>query len=308
MELNAAQIRCYLDAYRSSSSGKELYAAWGDLSFAWDRINAMDGNDRLVALTNFTRLALSACRQVTPHLPHPPHPIFRVKLVHSVGRPHRALLPHLVHRSLRHHKLQPPGCATRGIYNAGEVAVLDFANTFGSPYLMFWLIFLSIVWLMTQLSGQIVLGLSSIALLSYLEIIDSVRDVHGLNAAFTSTSPTLDLANTNRDHDLLFSEIIPLALLATHTYYSTGHQSTFPSVQWKSVFVLGKTLSFPFSHLSVALFCFSRSRFRWSYSGISLPSPTPSKYRCKCTKSRIRDVLIFRGVEAASDDVENLCA
>ncbi|KAG1722347.1 hypothetical protein EDB19DRAFT_1898207 [Suillus lakei] len=134
-----------------------------------------------------------------------------------------------------------------------EVTVLGFANAFGSPYLMFWLIFLSIVWLMTQLSGQIVLGLSSIALLSYLEIIDSVRDVHGLNAAFTSATPssTLDLTNTNRD--LVFSEIVPLALLATHTYYSTGHQATFSSVQWKSAFVLGKTLSFPFSHVSVAL-------------------------------------------------------
>ncbi|KAG2337374.1 hypothetical protein BDR05DRAFT_970349 [Suillus weaverae] len=136
-----------------------------------------------------------------------------------------------------------------------EVTVLGFANAFGSPYLMFWLIFFSVVWLTTQLSGQIVLGLSAIALLSYLEIIDSVRDVHSLNNAFTSPTPssTLDLANTNSNHDLSFSDIVPLAHLATHTYYSTGHQSTFPSIQWKSAFILDKTLSFPFSHISVAL-------------------------------------------------------
>ncbi|KAG2156893.1 uncharacterized protein EDB93DRAFT_1078807 [Suillus bovinus] len=134
-----------------------------------------------------------------------------------------------------------------------EVTVLGFANAFGSPYLMFWLIFFSIVWLMTQLSGQIVLGLSSIALLSYLEIIDSVRDVHGLDKAFTSPDASPQLANTNPNHDLSFSEIVPLALLAMHTYHSTGHQSTIPSIQWKSAFILGKTLSFPFSHISVTI-------------------------------------------------------
>ncbi|KAG2055998.1 hypothetical protein BDR06DRAFT_881075 [Suillus hirtellus] len=134
-----------------------------------------------------------------------------------------------------------------------EVTVLGFANAFGSPYLMFWLIFFSIVWLMTQLSGQIVLGLSSIALLSYLEIIDSVRDVHSLNNAFTSPNASLQLVDTDPNHDLLFSEIVPLALLATHMYHSTGHQSTFSSIQWKSAFILGKTLSFPFSHVSIAI-------------------------------------------------------
>ncbi|KIK46217.1 hypothetical protein CY34DRAFT_800749 [Suillus luteus UH-Slu-Lm8-n1] len=134
-----------------------------------------------------------------------------------------------------------------------EVTVLGFANAFGSPYLIFWLIFFSIVWLMTQLSGQIVLGLSSIALLSYLEITDSVRDVHNLNNAFTSPNASLQLANPNPNYDLSFSEIVPLALLATHTYHGTGHQSTFSSIQWKSAFILGKTLSFPFSHISVAL-------------------------------------------------------
>ncbi|KAG0700089.1 alkaline-phosphatase-like protein [Suillus ampliporus] len=117
-----------------------------------------------------------------------------------------------------------------------EVTVLGFANAFGSPYLIFWLIFLSIVWLMTQLSGQIVLG---------------VRDVHGLNEAFTSNTPSsaLDLATVKRD--LCFSEVVPLALLAMHTFYGTGHQSTIPSVQWKSAFILSSTVSFPFSHVSV---------------------------------------------------------
>ncbi|KAG1843175.1 hypothetical protein F4604DRAFT_1938318 [Suillus subluteus] len=106
----------------------------------------------------------------------------------------------------------------------------SIASRVGSPYLMFWLIF-SDVWLTTPLSGQIVLGLSAVALLSYLEILDSVRGVRSLNNAVTSS--ILDLANTNPNHALLFSfpEIVPLALLATHMCYSTGHQSTFSSIQ-----------------------------------------------------------------------------
>jgi phosphatidylinositol glycan class O len=60
MELNTAQIRRYLDAYRSSSSSKELDVAWHYLSVAWDGINAMDGNHRLIALDNFTLFPLSA--------------------------------------------------------------------------------------------------------------------------------------------------------------------------------------------------------------------------------------------------------
>ncbi|KAG1739678.1 hypothetical protein EDB19DRAFT_1828686 [Suillus lakei] len=123
-----------------------------------------------------------------------------------------------------------------------EDLLTGFVNVFGFPYLIFWIIFLSIVWLMTQLSGQIILGLSSIAPLSYLMIIDSVRDVHSLNTAFTTPpSPpnitTINLTNNKINRKLLFSEIMPLVLLATHTYYSTGHQLTSSSVQWKSASV-----------------------------------------------------------------------
>ena len=134
-----------------------------------------------------------------------------------------------------------------------QVMVLGFANAFGSPYLIFWLIFLSLVWLMTQLSGQVVLGLASIALLSYLEVVDSVRDVHGLNEALASSTPSSALELTARTRDLVFSEIVPLALLAMHTYYATGHQSTIPSLQWKSAFVFSNTLSFPFSHATLII-------------------------------------------------------
>jgi len=134
-----------------------------------------------------------------------------------------------------------------------QVMVLGFANAFGSPYLIFWLIFLSLIWLMTQLSGQVVLGLTSVALLSYLEVVDSIRDVYGLNEALASSTPSSALHITAGTQEITFPEIVPLALLAMHTYHATGHQSTIPSLQWKTAFIFGSTVSFPFSHATLII-------------------------------------------------------
>lgn len=47
-----------------------------------------------------------------------------------------------------------------------EVTVLGFANSFGSPFLVFWLVCLCVVFTTTQLTGQVILVLATIALLS----------------------------------------------------------------------------------------------------------------------------------------------
>jgi len=52
---------------------------------------------------------------------------------------------------------------------------------------------------------------------------------------------------------LSFSNVVPLALLAIHTFHGTGHQSTIPSIQWKSAFMLTSTLQYPFSPALVIL-------------------------------------------------------
>ena len=132
-----------------------------------------------------------------------------------------------------------------------KITVLGFANAFGSPYLVFWTIFLSVIWLCTQLSGQVVLGLATVALLAYLEVVDSVRDVHGLNDAFASSKPATVVDLNALKRELSFSEVIPLALLAVHTFHGTGHQPTIPSLQWKTAFIFTSTVSFPFSQLTV---------------------------------------------------------
>ncbi|KAG1808471.1 hypothetical protein EV424DRAFT_1425236 [Suillus variegatus] len=53
-----------------------------------------------------------------------------------------------------------------------------------------------------------------------------------------------------------FSEIVPLVLPATHTYYNTGHQSTFSSVQWKSASVFDVYMAYLYRLLYCKLLFF----------------------------------------------------
>ncbi|KAI0065074.1 hypothetical protein BV25DRAFT_1989330 [Artomyces pyxidatus] len=146
-----------------------------------------------------------------------------------------------------------------------QVTVLGFANAFGSPYFIFWCITLAIVWITTQLTGQLALGLGTVALLAHLELADSVRDAKAVLDAF-DTNPSAALALLQSQSDsatgtpsivsssvVEFNEIVPIALLALHAFYTSGHQSTLPSIQWKSAFVLTPTLTYPFSPALVVI-------------------------------------------------------
>ena len=130
------------------------------------------------------------------------------------------------------------------------------ANTFESRYLIFWTILLGIVYVVTQPTGQMVLGLGVISLLSYLKILDGVRDVEGLRQT-VGTSSLSATKSSDVKHEQIslpkFSEAAPLALLALHAFYGTGHQSTISSIQWKSAFVLTPTVTYPFSPFTVAV-------------------------------------------------------
>lgn len=139
-----------------------------------------------------------------------------------------------------------------------EVTVIGFANLFGSAFLMFWLISFALVYTATLLTGQVILCLTAVALLSFLEVVDSVRDVRGMNLAFASSKPSSVLQfdamqTTLASVGLHFSEITPLALLGVHAFYGTGHQSTISSIQWKSAFVLTAKMRYPFSVILVVL-------------------------------------------------------
>ncbi|CDO76821.1 hypothetical protein BN946_scf185033.g18 [Trametes cinnabarina] len=135
-----------------------------------------------------------------------------------------------------------------------EVTVIGFANTYGASYLIFWSLFLALLYPATQLTGHVILALVAVAILAHLEVVDSVRDVQGLEAVFASGNPSAILkpdALQPASTSLRFSELTPLALLAVHTFFATGHQATIPSIQWKAAFVLTPTLTYPLSPLLV---------------------------------------------------------
>lgn len=152
-----------------------------------------------------------------------------------------------------------PVCLNIEVTQQGEkrqVQVLGFANAFGAPYLIFWTISLCLVSISSQITGQLVLVLAVMALLSFLEVLDSVRDVKGIEAAFTTAAPSAVLdpaAASNLSPPIRFVDIIPIALLGLHVFYGTGHQSTISSIQWKSAFLLTPTLTYPFSVVTVVL-------------------------------------------------------
>ncbi|KAJ6475810.1 hypothetical protein C8R47DRAFT_1021326 [Mycena vitilis] len=135
-----------------------------------------------------------------------------------------------------------------------QVTVVGYANAFGSSYLLFWTIFLSVVYTTTQLTGQIVLALTAIALVAHLEVVDSVRDVRMMEGlAASNPSALLNGGGVTRYPPIRFADIVPVALLGLHAFYGTGHQSTISSIQWKSAFLLTPTMNFSLSALTVTL-------------------------------------------------------
>jgi phosphatidylinositol glycan class O len=152
-----------------------------------------------------------------------------------------------------------PLCLNIQVDEVGEkrqVTVLGYANAFGAPYLVFWSIGLSVVFATTQLTGQLVLALATIALLAFLEVMDSVRDVRNMEAAFATATPSAVLnadASANRSPSIQIGDVVPVALLGMHAFFATGHQSTISSIQWKSAFLLTPTVTYPFAPMTVVL-------------------------------------------------------
>ncbi|KAF9555691.1 hypothetical protein CPC08DRAFT_670686 [Agrocybe pediades] len=135
-----------------------------------------------------------------------------------------------------------------------QVTIVGYANAFGSPYLIFWGIFLGIVYICTQLTGQVVLALATVALVAFLEVLDSVRDARSIEAAFASATPSsvLDPAATlNFSPSIQFADIVPISLLGLLAFYGTGHQSTITSLQWKTAFLLTPTFNYMLSAFTV---------------------------------------------------------
>ncbi|CAE6416798.1 unnamed protein product [Rhizoctonia solani] len=196
------------------------------------------------------------------------------------------------------------------------LAVLGFANAYGSSYLLFFLLAFSLTHVVSQLTAQLALGLFLLALLGYLEILDSTRDAKSLrdefeklssgsNATPQEMSGALDRltsgANPPRSGPS-FDSAAALCLLGNVAFFATGHQAVLSTIQWKSAFVGFPTLAYPFSPALVGLNTFGG--FILSALAVPLlalwnldPAPGSEDRAVRDTLRVALGVVLYRSVE-----------
>ncbi|KIJ32341.1 hypothetical protein M422DRAFT_234163 [Sphaerobolus stellatus SS14] len=146
------------------------------------------------------------------------------------------------------------------VQSSGSFALFGFANSYGSSFLLLLLISYSIVNMTLQLTGQLTFAFCLIALFALLELLDSVRDLkQASKSPAETTGSTSGLLGVVPS--IAFSEVVPVALLSLLAFYSTGHQATMQTIQWKTAFLLTPTLVYPFSPILVALNFFGPQLF-----------------------------------------------
>lgn len=200
---------------------------------------------------------------------------------------------------------------------ASVLAVLGFANAYGSSYLLFFLLGFSLVHLVSQLAAQITLALFLVALLAYLEALDSTRDAAGMHAEFARLSGGSDSSPSEMADALdrlssgaapprqgpAFASSAALCLLGNVAFFATGHQAVLSTIQWKSAFVGFPTLTYPFSPALVTLNTFGG----FALAGLAVPllalwnaSPTEAGGEGTAVRDTLRAALgvaLYRSVE-----------
>ncbi|KAF8057534.1 hypothetical protein FPV67DRAFT_1637053 [Lyophyllum atratum] len=153
-------------------------------------------------------------------------------------------------------EVQPLDPTKPGRGGKRQVNVIGYANAFGAPYLVFWCVALGMVWAAMQVTGQVVLGLAVVGVLAWVEVVDSVRDVRGIEAAFRASTPSALLSSPMAavsSPPVEFGDVVPVALLGLHTFFGTGHQATISSIQWKAAFLVTPKLVYPWAVVTVLL-------------------------------------------------------
>ncbi|GAA5922902.1 mannose-ethanolamine phosphotransferase GPI13 [Sporobolomyces koalae] len=159
---------------------------------------------------------------------------------------------------IQHNRIQnPDGSAVRN-----QIKVIGFANALGSSYLLFFSAAFTVLFLVSPPAAQVVLALHLIVILCLLEIYDSERDVAHVTQALTSTTSIEAFLNGELPPapphtGPTFLQLSTLALLAHVSYFVTGHQAVFSSIQWSSAFIGFPTLTYPFAPILVILNTFS---------------------------------------------------
>ncbi|GAC93839.1 phosphoethanolamine N-methyltransferase [Pseudozyma hubeiensis SY62] len=133
-----------------------------------------------------------------------------------------------------------------------KVTILGFANSFGSSLTLMLGVGVSLIWLTTQPSGQVGLGLGVVVGMVCVEMGDAERDVVVLFRQKKAADETAQTTPSSPIH-LSSTEIVAYTLLSQLLFFSTGHQATFASIQWRTAFLTSPTLTYPLSPLLVLL-------------------------------------------------------
>lgn len=155
---------------------------------------------------------------------------------------------------------EPPTPATTvGEEGEGEggdkpkVTILGYANSLGSSYLLLLGIVISLLWLITQPAGQLAIAAIVLATMMTVELGDAERDVVVLYRQKLEPFPRPSESRWISPAHLSSAEIATLILLGHLAFFVTGHQPTFPSIQWRVAFLTSPFLSYPLSPILVAL-------------------------------------------------------
>ncbi|PWN18126.1 hypothetical protein BCV69DRAFT_285423 [Microstroma glucosiphilum] len=155
-----------------------------------------------------------------------------------------------------------------------KVHLLGFSNAFGSNYLLFLSLALALCWIVTPPAGQLTLGATFLILILLAEVGDAERDLLALERLIGPAATATGSASANNRSSLSTRtpstlEIVTLHLFSHLIFFSTGHQATFLSIQWRSAFIGWEIVTYPWSPLLVVLNSFAPMVLLGS--GLALP-------------------------------------
>ncbi|CAO1621085.1 unnamed protein product [Parajaminaea phylloscopi] len=135
-----------------------------------------------------------------------------------------------------------------------RVQLLGFSNVFGSSYLLFFSLLFSLCWAVSQPMGQLTLAAAFVSIIALADAGDAERDLHmlsGLLGDRNASTPSTPRPLPGRTPTTL--ETTTLYLFGYSLFFATGHQATFPSIQWRAAFVGTTAVAYPWSPLLVIL-------------------------------------------------------
>lgn len=169
--------------------------------------------------------------------------------------------------------------------NTGKktAVVLGYSNIYGSYYFLLILNVFAAILMINKPAAGIVLCLLIYQLLTLLELID----IHGLKGSFIGP--------------------VVLGLLGSSYFFSTGHHATIPAVQWEVGFIPTSTITFPMTHLAIAMNSLGPVILTTMVAPLLIswktePNKTPERFQGQQVKALL-GVVLYHSVIALSSMV-----